>query len=120
MAENLMSTSDHQERRTCERIELNRSVLLKLAGGQTINGITTDISLGGVKISTQDTYNEQWNEQHAILHIKLIDDELSPEYPCTIVRCQSGILCLKLDKKKAASFGAMVTRGVFKRKKSLT
>ncbi len=120
MAENLISTSDNQERRHCDRIEHNRSVLLKLAGGQTINGITTDISLGGVKISTQEPYHEQWNEQHALLHIKLIDDELSPEYPCTIVRCQSGILCLKLDKKKAAAFGAMLTRGVFKRKQSST
>ena len=75
MAENLIWSSDHQERRACERIGLNRSVLLKLAGGQIINGITTDISLGGVKISTQEPYHEQWNEQHAILHIKLIDDE---------------------------------------------
>lgn len=109
---------EQQEKRVCQRIEFNRSVQLKLADGHIINGLTDDISLGGLKIITRDNFENNilsnHPEQKALLQIKFVDGRLSSEYPCFIVRYESSSICLKLDKKKAASFGMMLTRGVFK------
>lgn len=122
MTNRIMSSSDssvQQEKRICQRIGLNKQVQLKLADGQIINGITEDLSLGGLKIITEDTLESETIkdvEQIALLQIKFMDGQLSSEYPCTVVRCGTGSLSLKLDKKKAASFGMMLTSGTFKQK----
>ena len=111
---------DGKDKRVCQRVGLNKQVRLKLADGQLINGITEDVSLGGVRISIDDAfgYNIEKTEQMAVLQIRFTDGQLSPEYPCTIVRCDTDSVCLQLDKKKAASFGMMMTRGALKQKKS--
>lgn len=107
-----------QEKRVCQRIELNRSVQLKLADGQIINGLTDDVSLGGLKIITRDNFENNMlsddSAQMALLQIKFIDGHLSTEYPCSIVRYEPSSICLKLDKKKASSFGMTLTRGALK------
>ena len=122
MVKSILSSLDSQEqqdKRVCQRIELNKQVQLKLADGQIINGLTEDISLGGLRIATEDSVesiNAKNAAQSALLQIKFLDGQLSPEYQCTIVRCGPGSICVKLDKKKAASFGMMLTRGVLKQK----
>ncbi|MCW8929869.1 MAG: PilZ domain-containing protein [Gammaproteobacteria bacterium] len=112
-------SSESLDKRVCQRIELNKQIQLRLADGQIIYGTTEDISLGGLRIATSDTLDStiiRTSEQVAMLQIKLLDGQLSPEYPCHIVRCDAGYICLKLDKKKAASFGMMLTRGALKQK----
>ena len=110
------STQNNDDRRVCERIVLNRNVLVDLEGGRTINGITVDISLGGVCISVQEELDESFLQQNARLFIKDRDDNLSPEFPCTIVRQGENRLCLKLDRAKSTQFGIMLTKGLFKKK----
>ena len=112
--------SEQQEKRICQRIELNKQVQLQLADGQLIIGSTEDISLGGLRLITGTAFNHEClldTEQIALLKIVFPDGQLSSEFPCTIVRCDSGSICLKLDKKKAASFGMMLTRGSLRQKK---
>ena len=122
MVNNILSSldgSEHQEKRVCQRIELNKQVQLKLADGQIINGTTEDISLGGLRLSIDDTFEItriKNTEQIAMLQIKFMDGQLSAEYPCTIVRCDTESVCLKLDKNNAASFCMMMTRGTLKQK----
>ncbi len=111
-------SAEQQEKRVCQRIEINRSVQLQLENGLTIKGLTDDVSLGGVKIITRDEIDSSLLETQinkvAIVQVIFVDGQLSAEYPCSIVRCESGAICLELDKKKAASFGMMLTRGSFK------
>ena len=122
MVNSLLSFTDgsqQQDKRVCQRIELNKQVQLKLSDGQIINGTTEDISLGGLRLITDDNYEHDKLisiKQIALLQVLFPDGQQSPEYPCTIVRCDSGSICLKLDKKKAASFGMMMTRGSLKKK----
>ena len=113
------SSTRNPDRRVCERIDHNRVVVLKLDNSHELTGTTNDISLGGVCISTQETIEQKWLGQSVNLMVKGMDGELSPEFPCTIVRCDNGnTVCLQLDKDKAAQFGTMLTRGIFKRKVS--
>jgi hypothetical protein len=116
-----ISLSYDQEKRVCERVDHNRPVLLKLSSGKFINGFTQNVSLGGVRVKIQGTNTDDINfeeipSQSASLQVKLTDETLSSKFPCTIVRCESGMLCLEIEKKKAASFGIMLMRGVLKRK----
>ncbi|WP_198264342.1 PilZ domain-containing protein [sulfur-oxidizing endosymbiont of Gigantopelta aegis] len=116
----IQNTADikSQEKRVCQRLELNRRVQLSLANGQLIKGLTEDISLGGVRIKTDDKFEvDAFYEQTAILQVLLDDELLSAEFPCHIVRCHENAMCLQLDKKKAAAFGLMLTRGLLKQKK---
>lgn len=122
MVEGMIASSisqQFQEKRVCQRIDINRSVQVKLAGGQIISGLTDDISLGGLKIITRDNVENTMLSHHpdqiALLQIKYVDGHLSSEYPCSIVRHESGAVCLKLDKKKAASFCIILTKGSFKK-----
>ena len=121
MVEDIISSPishQHQERRVCQRIEINRSVQLKFADGHIINGLTDDISLGGLKIITRDNFEDNMisnqRDQIALLQIKFIDGHLSSEYPCSIVRYESSAICLKMDKKTAVSFSMMLTKGAFR------
>ncbi|MCU7938602.1 MAG: PilZ domain-containing protein [gamma proteobacterium symbiont of Bathyaustriella thionipta] len=111
---------NQQEKRVCQRIEHNRSVQLRLADGHIINGLTDDVSLGGLKIITRDnienTMLTNQSQQNVVLQIKYVDGQLSSEYPCSIARLESGAICLKLDKKKAVSFGMLLTKNMFRRK----
>ena len=120
MEKNRLTFSDNQEqqeKRVCQRIELNRQVQIKLADGQIINGLTEDVSLGGLRVTIQDSFEYtglKSVEQVVLLRIKFSDDQFSPEYPCTIVRFEADAVCLKLNKNNAASFGMMLTRGALK------
>jgi hypothetical protein len=108
--------AESQEKRVCQRLELNRRVQISLANGQLIHGLTEDISLGGLRIKTDDKFDmDTAYDQIAILQVLLDDKQLSAEYPCRIVRCREGAMCLQLDKKKAAAFGMMLTRGLLKK-----
>lgn len=110
------STQKNDDRRVCERIVLNRNVVVDLDNGQKINGVTVDISLGGVCISVNDNLNTDVRRQTANLFIKDREGNLSPEFPCTIVRQGENSLCLKLDRTKSSKFGIMLTKGLFKKK----
>ena len=110
------STQNNDDRRVCERIVLNRNVQVDLASGQKINGITVDISLGGVCISVQEDLNENFLQQNARLFIKDREGNLSPEFPCSVVRQGANRLCLQLDRAKSAQFAMMLTKGLFKKK----
>lgn len=114
----IMNTSilNSDERRICERIVLNRNVLVALINGQQLNGITIDISLGGVCIAVQEKLEHNLQQQTAQLFIKDKEGNLSPEFPCTIVRQGGDSLCLKLDRAKSSKFGMMLTKGLFKKK----
>ncbi len=119
MVNHILSTPDEQEKRVCQRLELNRQVQIKLADGQLIKGLTEDISLGGLRVVVSESFAEldvSKINSRALLQFTFIDGQLSPEFLCTIVRCDPGSFCLKLDKKKAASFGMMLTRGALKKK----
>ncbi len=110
------TTQNNDDRRVCERIVLNRNVQVDLASGQKINGITVDISLGGVCISVQEDLKESFLQQNARLFIKDREGNLSPEFPCSIVRQSENSLCLQLDRAKSTQFGIMLTKGLFKKK----
>lgn len=123
MANSQISFSDgiqRQDKRVCQRVEINKQVQLKLSDGKIIQGTTEDISLGGLRFITDNSFDHHTlssNEQIAFLQIIFQDGQVSPEYPCNIMRCDSGSICLKLDRKKAASFGMMMTRGSLKQSK---
>ncbi len=115
----ILSLPDEQEKRVCQRLDLNRQVQIKLANGQVVKGLTEDISLGGLRVAVdENALNMSVNiaDSPALLQISFIDGQLSPEFSCTIVRCDLSSICLKLDKNKAASFGMMLTRGALKKK----
>jgi len=114
-----ISTLKSSDRRVCDRVAHTRKVAIKLGEKLWVNGRTSDISLGGVNVTIEDELNQQWLEQSALLYIKDGNDELSPEFPCTIVRIDAQSLCLQLDRKKAAQFGILLTRKIFKRRSSL-
>ncbi|MCP3849596.1 MAG: PilZ domain-containing protein [Gammaproteobacteria bacterium] len=112
---------EQHDKRVCQRVELNKTVHITLSNGQHISGITEDLSLGGLRVTVKDaTEMEVINTAEAIamLQIQFADGQLSTKFPCSIVRCEIGSVCLQLDKKKSASFGMMMTRGTFKKKTS--
>ena len=120
MTQGLISTIEQQEqaeKRLCQRIKLNRQMQLTLADGQIIRGVTENISLRGMRIITHDIHETRQTdtEQTASIQIKFANEQLSPAYPCSIVRYESDSVCLQLDSKKAASFGMMLTRGTLKK-----
>lgn len=121
MAPDMVSSSfsqSQQEKRICQRIELNRSVQVKLPDGSIITGLTDDISLSGLKVITRDFsinyLSTDQAELMASLQLKSVDGSLSNEYPCSIVRVEPGVICLKMDSKRAASFSLLLTQGIFK------
>lgn len=121
MVEDLITSSirqqKQQEKRIGQRIELNRSVQVKFADGQIINGLTDNVSLGGLKIITRDNFANNIlsdaSGKMIMLQIKFVDGHLSDEYPCSIARHETSAICFKLDKKKAASFGSTLRQSVF-------
>ena len=113
------STGDASEKRTCQRIQLNRHVQVNLASGQVISGFTDDISLGGIKVSISEPIDDialQDSERSASLQIKMIDGRLSNEFVCSVVRYGESSISLQMDRKKAAAFGLAITSGVLKKK----
>ena len=110
------SSIKNPDRRACDRIEYRQSVVLKLGQEYFVNGVTQNISLGGVCVLTDDHIASNFTGQTGSLFIKNKDGELSQEFTGTIMRMDSNSVCLKFDKSRAAQFGILITRGIFKQK----
>ena len=104
------------DRRACDRIEYRQSVVLKLGQEYFINGVTQNISLGGVCVLTDADVDSDYTNQTGSLFIKNRDGELSQEFTGTVIRMDSTSVCLQFDKSKAAQFGILITQGIFKQK----
>jgi hypothetical protein len=104
------------ERRVCQRTRLQRVVRVETSTGETIQGETLDVSLGGVLLSTRSDINHIAPDQSAVLFIVMPDRSLSSGFPCTIRRIQEHRLGLELDRNAAPAFGKALTRRVLSRK----
>lgn len=111
-----MNGSTQQERRTCQRLALNKTLQVEFASGERISGESLDISLGGVLLKVKQLPEGVRENQSARLYIILHDGEISTGYPCTIIRKTHNCLGLQLDMQHAAGFGKELTHGIFSRK----
>ncbi len=109
------NTPNNVDRRLCKRFSLERPVKLTLDSGLIINAMTDDVSLGGVKVTSPEEFKD-CSGASAVLQLWLDDEHLSAEFSCKIVRCESQVISLELERKKAAAFGMLVTRGLLKQK----
>ena len=113
MTENTVLNDD--ERRACQRIGINRPMSLELSSGERIEGLTEDISLGGVFFKTNVSLAEELLGQVASLQIG-DGNQTSPSYPCRIARIIENNMGLELERDVMAAFGKELTKGMFRRK----
>lgn len=109
------SSPSDQERRACQRIHLSYPAILETAGGVAIQGNTEDISLGGLRLHSQDDLAQVRAGEMARLSLLLHDGTRSEAYPCVVNRVGAGTLGLALDRSCAAAFGKRLTQGMFRR-----
>ena len=102
------------ERRVCDRTQLARQMRLQLADGNELNCVTEDISLGGVLMASEKELAEEQVGQNANLFI-LHKDKQSEGFSCLITRITGFHISVELDRKQAAAFGKILTKGMFKR-----
>ena len=103
------------DRRACERIYLNRQMLLALDNGDELQGETVDISLRGILLTTTSAVSSPSAGQHGQLHIIFADNSRSAGFSCQVIRVSDAGIALELDKKIAPIFGKQLTRDMFVR-----
>lgn len=111
-----MTLDANAEKRTCERIMLRKQVAIELPDGTMIFGISENASLGGLLVHSQDKLDRLPMGISLSLYL-LEGGKRSRAFPCQVTRISHSIIGLELDKKVAASFGMLLTKGVFKRSK---
>jgi len=110
------STSDpNANRRVCDRLSLNRKVVLELDNGEILVGETDDISLRGVLLNVDLLPEGDVLGMKATLFVIGDGGEHSSGFPCKVVRLKDMSIALELDKKVVAAFGQLITREVFGR-----
>ena len=105
--------SEAGERRRCERIGIQRKMLLEFANGEKLHCNSRDISLSGVLLQLDQVPEGMTVGQQVNLFLFLGNDELSEAYPCEVSRISDSGIGLALDKKHAISFGKALTRRAF-------
>jgi len=113
---NNMSNSEqvNNERRVCDRTQLARQMRLQFTDGNTLDCLTEDISLGGVLMVSEKEVTEEKIGQNAKLFF-VNEDQQSDEFSCLITRISGFHISIELDRKQAAAFGKVLTKGIFKR-----
>ena len=107
----------NKDRRVCDRTRLTRQMRLQLADGNELNCLTEDISLGGVLMMSERELTEEQVGQNAKLFI-LHNNKQSDGFSCLITRITGCHISVELDRKQAAAFGKVLTKGMFKLNKT--
>lgn len=105
-----------QERRSSNRVELNKAMQVELPNGEHISGESLDIGAGGVMLKFNQLPDGLKENQSIKLTLVLHDGEMSNPYPCTIMRIVRNCLALQLELKRSAEFSQQVKDAMFTRK----
>lgn len=108
---NAKNTSDMQDNRTCERLNIEKDLKLYLLNDKILECKSTDISLGGINLAVKSHLNSDYLGTDATLTFNTADREFN----CKIVRIDEDQLAIEINKKQAASFGMTLTQNMFKR-----
>ncbi|MCF6194897.1 MAG: response regulator, partial [Kangiellaceae bacterium] len=115
----LISSKDEtKEKRSCDRLILKREIKLTLEDKTIVSATSRDISLSGVKLITSDNV-QNCTGQSATIQFVLEGNELSTAFPCLVVRHESQLISLQMECKKAAAFGLLLSKDVFKQSKNM-
>jgi len=96
-------------RRVCNRIGVNRTLLLEFDNGDILRGRTIDISPRGVLMATETQAEPAMLGVAGTLYIISGEGQFSIGYPCRIVRVKNDSVALEIHKNAAAAFGAYMT-----------
>lgn len=113
-----MSENETDDRRSCQRLTLNKAMQVALPSGERLSGESLDVSLGGVLVRFRTLPEDIRENQSVKLHLVLHDGDISPGYDCTVIRRTENCLGLQLDLKQAADFGKQLSQGLFTRKQA--
>lgn len=111
----LLTNRSYVEKRSCDRIGINRTINISLADGTMLGGVTMNISLGGVLLKPDRDISEQYLGSSASFTL-VCKFGVSSVYLCKIIRISGDLISLEVDKKAAIKFGKELTRGIFARK----
>lgn len=106
---------DGPNRRTWDRLNVRRRMLLEFANGDILIGHSQDISLRGVLLQTDDLPATDVLGAAATLFLVGGDGQPSTGYSCQVVRFVGDCIALELDQKVAAAFANRITRDLLKR-----
>ncbi|MDH5483607.1 MAG: PilZ domain-containing protein [Gammaproteobacteria bacterium] len=109
----MSSVTSQFDRRACQRIYLNRKMLLALDSGIQLQAETIDISLRGVLLLVASTEPDLAAGQSGQLHIIFPDNTRSPGFACEVIRVSPSGIAIELEKKVAPIFGKQLTRDMF-------
>jgi hypothetical protein len=99
--------------RTCDRVNLNRSISVMRLDGPAIDGRLINVSLGGVSIELAGGTHGFARGQTAALRLSPEDRE--HPYQCEVMWARDGLLGLSIDRKSSARLALAITRGMFAR-----
>ena len=102
-------------RRICDRLSLNRRMLLELDSGDILVGESEDISLRGVLLQTDGLFEGDLQGNQGTLYVFGDGGKQSNGFRCRVVRIKGTALALELDKKVVAAFGHYLTNDLFRR-----
>lgn len=95
--------------RICNRLRVNRTLLLEFENGDILRGRTIDISPRGVLMETETQVGDEMLGIDGMLYVISGEGHFSVGYPCKIVRVRNDSVALEIHKKAAAAFGAYMT-----------
>jgi hypothetical protein len=105
----------YAEKRSCDRVGVSRKINISLADGDSLDGVTMNISLGGILLKPGRSVGGQYLGTSASFTL-ICEFGVSSVYLCKIIRISDGLISLEVDKKAAVKFGKELTRGIFARK----
>ena len=105
---------ENNEQRQCRRLNMDFHVSLEHTDGSLLEGITIDLSLGGLKIACESEPDDKWTNSEVVL--KLLNPEI-PESPfsCKVLRLENKLMAVELERSCAPRFGLAVGKDLFKR-----
>ena len=105
---------ESDEQRLCQRLNLDYLVCLEHPDGSLLEGLTIDISLGGLKVACESIPERKW--QGKKITLTLLEAKFShAQFPCMVTRQENKLLALQLDSSNAAKFGLLINKDQFKR-----
>jgi hypothetical protein len=115
-----MSTDspEFNEQRLCKRLNLDFLVSIEHPDGSILEGITIDLSLGGLKVACETVPGEKWVGAEVTLML------LNPAFPetpfeCKVQRLENKLMALSLANSCVPRFGLAVGKDQFKRSSTM-
>jgi hypothetical protein len=97
-------------RRVCDRLSVNRTLLLELDNGEILQGQSSDISPRGALMKPDTPPRDELLGLAGTLYIISEEGHFSVGYPCKVVRLKQEFIALEISKKAAAAFGNYMAR----------